>query len=135
MDLSTLAIPDYVNIVGQYNNIRLGNTVSPELLERGYNEKQLAILKTQMKGSVKEAQSLNIKFTRPLEEFTYPLFGYIMTLYRKYTDGVLPFQGPLADQPAQIIEVFNTLESVEMEFKKAEMEEQDRQNRKKSGRR
>jgi len=65
-----------------------------------------------------------MKFSNPLEEYQYPLFGYVMTVYKKYSEGVLPYPGALADQPSKIIEIFNTIESVELEFKEKEAEDQ-----------
>lgn len=73
-----------------------------------------------------------MRFKRPLEEYKYPYFGYVLTLFNKYSEGVLPYPGALANQPAQIIEIFNTLESLDVEFKQKEMEKQQAQNRKQS---
>ena len=88
-------------------------------------------MRSKMKRTITEAQSLNIKFTRPLDDFKYPFFGYLLTLYNRYSDGILPFTGGLADQPAQIVELFNTLESLELEFKQQEAEAQERRAKRK----
>lgn len=118
---------EYAYLVGYYNCVRLGKTIDPRLLERGYTEEQISLMKSKMKDSGTTVHSLNIKFSRPLEEFKTPMFGFLLTLYRRYSDGVLPYPGALANQPSKIIEIFNTLESVELEFREKEVAEQQTQ--------
>lgn len=130
--MSCLSLYDYATLVGHYNCIKLGKTVDPRLLERGYTEAQLEALEKSMKRKVTKCHSLNIVFERQLDEYQYPLFGYALSLYRKYADGILPFPGSLADQPAQIIEIFNTLESVELEFRQKDIDEQERRAKRKT---
>jgi hypothetical protein len=45
-----------------------------------------------------------------------------MFLYSKYSkDKLLPFEGPITDQPNHMIEIFNLLEQLEYEKNLAEM--------------
>lgn len=128
MRISTLNVVDYVNIVGHYNTVHNGPTIDPRLLERFKNKPEMIEQIKKQSASSGGTTSLNIKFSRPLESFRYELFGYIITLYRKYSElGILPFPGSLSDQPAQIIEVFNTLESVELEIKHQQQKKQNKE--------
>jgi len=119
MRISTLSVNDYVNLIGHYNRIQEGPTIDPRLLDRFKDQpERLEQIKAQaMSGKTRHQKSLNVVFKKPLEEFEYLPFGYVYSLYRKYSDhGVLPFEGPLANQPAQIMEVFNTLDGIESEY-------------------
>jgi hypothetical protein len=85
------------------------------------------------KSGTKHIKSLNVVFKNPIENYNYPQFGYVYTLFKKYSEqGVLPFQGSMADQPAQVIEIFNTLDGIESELKeKAHKEAQTKAKRNK----
>lgn len=137
MDISSLTLAEYARIISSYNAIRLSRSLDPRLKDRGFTDEQLKILREKMKTSVTEVRSLNIKFTRPIEEFKYSQFGYVLTLYRAYKEhGTLPFPGSISEQPAQFIEILNTIEAVELEFREKELEQQkNKDKRKSSGRR
>lgn len=128
---------EYAQLVGHYNKLQYGPTIDPRILERGYKPEQIKAMKDQMKKSQKQVTSLNIVFKDPIENYTYSQFGYVYTLYKRFVDGgILPFPGSLADQPAQIMEIFNTLESVELEHKQRQQKEQEKKlERKSRGRR
>ena len=134
MRASSLSVVDYVNLVGHYNKLQEGPTIDPRLLDRFKNQpERIEQLKSQVKSKgTRQLKSLNVVFKAPIEEFTYPQFGYVYTLYKKYSDtGVLPFKGPLADQPAQIVEIFNTLDGIETEFKEKARKEAEAQAKRK----
>jgi hypothetical protein len=121
MQISSMSLEEYVSIVGHYNQYIHGPTIDPRILERGYSEAQLAELKTKMKSQSRTVTSLNIKFNRPIEEFIYPQMSYILTLFRNYEKGQPPFPGAISEQPAQIMEIFNTLESLDLENKQRQL--------------
>ena len=130
-----MSVFDYVSIVGHYNKIQSGPTIDPRILERGYDETTLAMMRAKIQKETSALTSLNIKFGRPIEEFEYTKLGYVLTLYRAYSKtGVLPFSGNLADQPAQIIEIFNTLESLDLEVQQRHNAEMDRKSKKERNR-
>ena len=134
MYISKVVVFDYVSLIGHYNKLQHGPTIDPRIRERGYSDEAIRQLEEKLRSKATVIQSLNIKFMKPIEEFDYPQFGYVFTLYRKYADsGILPFQGALADQPAQMIELFNTIESIELEYKQRQESKQKAQARKKNG--
>lgn len=137
MRVSTISIVDYVNLIGHYNKLQHGPSIDPRLLSRFEGKPEmLEKIKNQAVSKTSQVRSLNVRFTAPLENFTYPLFAYVLTLYKRYSElGVLPFSGAMADQPAQIIEIFNTLESVELEIKQQESKKQQKELERKSRRR
>ncbi len=132
MRISNLSIVDYVNLIGHYNKIQSGPSIDPRLVERFKDQpERLAQIKEQMdkKGSNK-IQSLNVVFKDQIENYMYPEFGYVYTLFKQYSEnGVLPFTGPLADQPAQIIQVFNTLDGMELEQKEKAQKEANKKGK------
>lgn len=133
MFISTMSLVDYVNLVGHYTRLQTGPSIDPRLLDRFKdNPERLKQLREQTRKASKN-QALNVKFSVPLEEFDFPNFGYVFTLYKKYADsGILPYPGALADQPSQMIEFFNTIESLELEIKQREMDKQQKEMKRKS---
>ena len=123
-----MSLYDYVNLVGHYTRLQHGPSIDPRLLDRFKDKpERLKQIREQSKGA-KNHQALNIKFKAPLEDFEYPSFGYLFTIYKKYAEsGILPFSGALADQPSQVVELFNTLESLELEVKQREMNKQQKE--------
>lgn len=47
--------------------------------------------------------------------FHHPNFGTLVLMHEAYEKGILPFEGPLVDQPAKIIDIFNILNSFNLE--------------------
>lgn len=125
MIISTFNIQDYVQLLGHYTKLKSGPTIDPRLLDRYANDpKRLDLIKQQMeKKTPKRHKALNVIFKKPIENFNYDQFAYVYTLYIQYQKGVNPFQGPLADQPAQIMEIFNTLSALEHEEQQRIMRE------------
>lgn len=81
---------------------------------------------------VRQVKSLNLQFEAPLENFKYTTLGYALTLYYQFKDhGTMPFIGTLSDQPAQIIEIFNTLASLERESEESMRKEAEREAKRK----
>lgn len=134
MQISSLSLYDYTTLVGHYARLQHGPSIDPRLLDRFKdNPERLKQIREQAKKGGNNHQALNVKFKAPLENFDFPNFGYVFTLYKKYAEsGILPFPGALADQPSQIIEVFNTLESLELEVKQREYDKQQRDMKRKS---
>lgn len=111
---------EYISLVGQYNNIVLKPTNDiKEISNKGYSPEAIAELHKAMGTTFPEIRSMNLIFKTDLNKFEYPLFNSVMTLFHKYDNfGTLPFSGCHADQPAQIMEIFNILESLRSEDEK-----------------
>lgn len=125
-----------MNIVGNYQKVQ--EPEGPNLHSRGYSKEALLELERQMheQGKSTKYRCLNLSLPGPLNQYCYPLLGYVVTLHKSFTDnGVLPFSGPLADQPAKIIEIFNTLDSLNHENETRIREQQERENKRKNGKR
>jgi hypothetical protein len=119
MSESGLTDWEYVSLVGHYNGL---NEQKQELKDRGYSD---AVLKHLRKQKATLVESLNVKFTS--DGIVYPYFNYVITLYFAYkNNGILPFDGCLADQPAKIIEIFNTLDALTGEAQQKAAKEQER---------
>jgi hypothetical protein len=56
-----------------------------------------------------------LRFKRHLSNFKYPLFGYVITLFQNYERGVMPFEGSVSEQPAQLMDIFSLLEALKAE--------------------
>jgi hypothetical protein len=80
--------------------------------------------KNQQKYSLK---TLNVTFT-DTPKLKYPLFGYVSTLYLNYKKGTLPYQGSLSEQPAKVIEIFNTLDQLAQEAQVREQKKKEKDN-------
>ena len=94
-----------------------GASIDPDLYTRGYSEKQLEVMKQRVIPKI--ITSCNLEISKPLEEFSFTGFDYSFGLYDHYKSGNLPFNGPISEQPARVIEIFNL-------FKQLEHETQDR---------
>ena len=116
MNISRLSTVEYINIVGEYNFQIHGSSIDPAIYERGYTPAQLEMVKKTI--IPKEIKSCNLLITSPLEEFSFKGFDYIFGLYSQYKKGILPFPGPLTEQPARIIEIFNLFEQLEHEYQR-----------------
>lgn len=80
--------------------------------DRGYSEQQI---KHALKGKQGNSfKSLNVVF-HGANNLKYDYFTYVLNLYNQYKRGCLPFSGPVSQQPAKIIEIFNVLEQLELE--------------------
>lgn len=133
MDISSVSNFDYINIIGHYNKITEVKKTDPRLLTRGYTEEQIKAMQNHSRSAIHEVISMNLHFKCNLDQFDYPLFNYVLTLWEAYdTHGVLPFEGSLVDQPAYILEVFQILTSLKIEREKKLYDEQRREQEKKS---
>lgn len=131
--MSSLSVVDYVNLCGHYSKLQSGPSIDPRLLERYQNqpERLEQLKKSIIAKGIKSTRTLNLDFKAPLEDFNYNPFSYVYTLFLQYKQGTLPFPGSTSEQPAQIIEIFNTLDSLEMETKERQMKEEQRKAKRK----
>lgn len=123
MDVSSLNNLEYVQLVGHYSNV--GNKgMESQLIEKNYSPERIALIKSKFDSlPVQTIRSLNVEF-KTNEDIVYPHFGYYYGLYRQYSDnGVMPFDGCLADQPSKIIEIFDVFEQLKDENEQKQMKE------------
>lgn len=90
------------------------------LNSRGYSPEALAEAKKILEKQFTPVTTLGLRFTRPLENFKSDILAYAWLLFDNYERGNLPFPGSVSEQPAQIMEIFGTLESLRLERKRIE---------------
>ena len=126
--MSSLSHWEYVSLVGNYLRVRDGNTVDPTLYDRGYTESQIKAMEERLKVSISSAKGANLSFSCNLDNFEYNQFDFVITTYRAYRDnGILPFSGPLADQPNKMIEIFNIVDQLKYEVEEREQRKADQE--------
>lgn len=133
MDISTLSFVDTVNIIANFHNIYYGKTktTSSDLKARGYNEETIKVLSKNVQSLAIESCGVRIK--GDVSKLSYEFFDHVMHLFDGYEKGILPFEGSLSDQPAQIMQIFTLVNLLKLEHKKFLHEEQKKLE-KKSGR-
>lgn len=115
LDISQLQMGDYINLVANYKQMfdnKPEELSERKLRERGYTEKQIQSFLENINNSNSKTDILSLRFKRPLSNFKYINMDYVLLLFENYEKGILPFEGPLGDQPAQIIEVFKIMEHI-----------------------
>lgn len=129
--ISTLSTEDYVNIVASYGHAASGYKaeVDPTLLSRGYTAEALALTKKIAPTVFTPVTSCGLRFTKHLSKFKYPLFGYALVLFENYERGQLPFEGSVADQPAQVMELFALLQNLRNERELSLIKKQEQHGR------
>lgn len=122
--VSSLDFKEFVSIVAAFHN--MGAKEKETDLSRYTKEQVEAMRQAERFNPVK---SLGLNFTKPFRNFPCDSFDFYTTLFSQYDKhGTLPFPGSLADQPAIIIEIFNTLKALVNEAQGKEMEKEKRRN-------
>ena len=129
MRLSSLDDVEFVKIVATYNNAGSEKTSENELLQRGYTKEQLEVIRSQKKRQNVGIKSCGLYFTSDLSNFNCEKFNYYFLLFQNYERGNLPFEGTIADQPAQVIEIFNTFQMLRAEQEEKTRKQIERQNK------
>lgn len=128
MEISTLNNQEYVTLVGHYNQVG-DKILENQLIARNYTPEGIKKVMSKMKSApISTIRSLNVEFNTS-KIMTFEGFGYYYGLYRAYSEnGVLPFEGCLADQPAKIIEIFDVFEQLKLEVEKKQLKEYQKNN-------
>lgn len=129
MRISSLDEIEFVKIVATYNNAGNEQTTEKELSDSGYTKEQLEQVRLIRKGKKVGIKSCGLYFTRDLSEFNCEKFNYYFLLFQNYERGNLPFEGTIADQPAQIIEIFNTFQMLRAEQEDKARKQIERQSK------
>ena len=85
-----------------------------------------------MRGKFKEqkiiVESCGLKFTESFSHLKHEYFYYLLQLHGMYKMGNLPFEGPVTDQPAQIMDFFSLIDMLHYEREKREAEKYKQNN-------
>ena len=129
--ISELSTADFINFVGQYNHALTGGReqIDSSLSSRGYAPEVLEATKKRASALFQPVTSCGLRFTKHLSNFKYPLFGYALSLFENYEKGLLPFEGPVADQPAQVMDLFGLIQNIKAEQQTKQLERAKRNGR------
>lgn len=99
----------------------------------GYTEEHIEMVRQSKHCSgispVLKFQVEDIQFFRCPCAFMSPEFGFLLTLYRAYSDfGTLPYPGPTADQPAKVMEYFALADRLRKDLEEQQALEARRNN-------
>ena len=130
--ISSLSDFEYVCLIGNYNQIN-GDERAQKLKERGYSDEQIKIALSQDQAEPSMVRSLDVRF-QTSQAVNYPYFSYVLNLYLRSREGILPYPGGYAQQPAKIIDIFNVLEQLQHETEVRQRKEVEKEM-KKRGRR
>lgn len=122
MDLASIDITEYVSIIAAYNKINKDDT-EEKLKARGFTADQIKYALSQQTFS--PVRSVDVTFTAPIK-IECPQFNTYMQLHQAYKLGMLPGVGPVMDQPAKLIDVFNLLDVLIFEAEQAARKDAER---------
>lgn len=129
MDISSLSNQEYVTLIGHYNQVG-DKSLENQLRAKNYTEDAIKRIKAKFQNT--EAvlvRSLDVEF-KTNEQFNFDGFGYYYGLYRQFKEnGVLPFEGCLTEQPAKIMDIFDTFERLQYEKEAQQIEEIRKKNK------
>jgi hypothetical protein len=117
---------DRLCIVNQYNTVLKKKGSTATLNDRGYTEQQLKFLRKNLGSTMIHSAGIEITGDRSLIP-DYNHFGFIITVFYSYQrSGQLPFSGGSAEQPAQIMEIFELLSELDAEREVDNLKEQEK---------
>lgn len=114
LELSSVSNEDFVNLVAHYTALINGEIDDEdELKQRGYSEE--AISRMKKKKTSTSVKLLGLHFTKPLIKFKYNYLRYVLVLFDNYEKGNLPFPGSVAEQPSQVMDIFDIIQAIRQE--------------------
>ena len=121
-----------IRLVGHYNRLHNNRGINEAMSKRGYTKEQMDALRGRIADTGSNiVESCDIKFLRGVDDYEYPHFNFVIEMFDKYdASGILPFEGCHADQPSQIIEIFQVLSQLKYEHEKRLRKEQEREQKK-----
>ncbi len=121
--MSYLSNREYVTLIGHYNQVG-DKSLENQLRAKNYTEEAIKTITEKFRNvDAVTVNSLNVQF-KTNQVFTFDGFGYYYGLYRQFKEnGVMPYEGCLTDQPAKIMEIFETFEQLQYEQEAKQMEE------------
>ena len=132
MELSSLSFYDMVRIIAQYNTLYSGKATlnDVDLKQRGYTDSMIAVMREKSVQVFTPVDTCGIRIKSDFSKVQYPHFHYLMNLFQMYEKGCLPFPGTVSEQPAQIIEMFNIVQLLELERHNRRAKEQQQGKKK-----
>lgn len=114
MQISTLSDYDRACLVAKYNSSYKKELINPKLFENR-TESEIKYLRKTMGGTTQI--SCGLEFSREFKDYPeYLHFNFVMMSHYIFTkSGNLPFNGCLADQPAQTVEILELLFELDSE--------------------
>lgn len=130
--ISSLGTTDFIKLVAKFHSLSSGQAQSDALLEaRGYSPEALAQTKEAIVNAFPGLETMGLMFRVPPSQFNFDCFDYVAILLGNYERGVLPFPGSVSEQPAQIMDIFATLQSLKFEREEIERKKSERNVRNK----
>lgn len=81
--------------------------------KKGYTKEQIEAMQSASSKQKRSVETLGFIFTKPLTHFKLDNFDYLASLFNNYDKyGNLPFQGPITENPAKVIEIFNIIKAL-----------------------
>jgi hypothetical protein len=136
MSVSGLSFSDYSLILAHWHYLThpkiFGcNETKAELSKRSDGAKQIELYESKKNCKIASPSVLyeidGLGYNKCLCAYRHPQMNTFLLLHQKYEQGILPFQGSLLDQPAQIIEIFSVIDRL-----KAELKEEQNANQQKN---
>lgn len=126
--LSTMTDGEYVTLVSTFishTNERLNCGLQKSRLNgRGDISAALAEIERRSgckaDGSKQLFQLGKISFRKCLCNFQNTQLPFLLKLHKHFEAGVMPFEGPLADQPAKLMDVFGLLDELKEDYRQAQ---------------
>jgi len=114
LNISTLSSYDRACLVAKYNSLYRRETIDPKMF-KNRSEEDIKYLRKTMSGTVQ--QSCNLAFTKEFKEYPeYDHFNFAMMAGNIFNKaGALPFPGSLSEQPAQMVDILETLFELDTE--------------------
>lgn len=123
MQHSRLTNQEYVTLIGHYNNVG-ANSLEAQLKAKNYSPQKIKEIVAKFQGTPqKVTKSLNVEFVGG-HDLEFSNFSYYYGLYNKYSqNGLLPYPGSVAEQPAKVIEIFDVLDALHAETQEQQMKQ------------
>lgn len=105
---------DKACLVAKYNSLYKRETINPKIFENRTEEEIKYLRKTM---GVTKQLSCGLEFTKDFKEYPeYNHFNFVMMSSHLYNKaGTLPFPGSLSQQPAQMMEILETVFELDSE--------------------
>jgi len=123
---------DRACLVAKYNSLYKKETIDPKLF-KDRTEEEIKYLRKTMSGQVQTSGGL--EFTKEFKEYPeYNHFNFVMMASLAFNkSGALPFPGSLSEQPAQTIDILETLFELDTE-REEDAQRKAKKEREKNGR-
>lgn len=134
LEYSSLSDYDRACLVAKYNSMYKRETINPKIFENR-SEAEIKYLRKTMSGN--KQISCGIEFIKEFKEYPdYNHFNFVMMASHVYNkSGVLPFPGSLSEQPAQMMEILETIFELDTEREQDLADKAQKERDKKNGKR